>query len=890
MRLLMGFESEDEAAPDGVELAEVTARIQELIGERPTVFSGAVAASAAIAATIGEREKLFDVDELLDLFHPDLPLADLRTRAELLGVRSGPDGYTEETLLADVFKLISDEAASLDPRILSEIVIRTAPTSWRLRHFFNRCLSGTPPLEPDPLGAGIILPKAAITEAMPAEAKKQRRTMASADIVETLARVTSDSRSGYEPRPQQIEMATAVTQALADECHLVVEAGTGTGKSLAYLLPVACQALRTGERIVVSTNTINLQEQLTQKDLTAVRALLQDSGPQDLQERAGELRTTSLKGRRNYICLQRLAILRRTQTLTEVEVRFLVKLLLWLSRGGGDRAGLRLTEEEELLWSRYSADGTSCFAGANPFVRNGTCQLLQARRRAEAAHVVVVNHSLLLSDLAADRHILPGYDRLIIDEAHNLEDIATEQFGFHAGQGEINTLLDGILARGRERETGLVVDVRAATHAAQQAPDAEHQERVLQGLIDWTDRARLLLPETFGVLIGFAHQHGSSDGEYDRRLLLTRGTRAQPEWTQVELSWENLRLAMIQIEDSLDRLGVALAERPGEAVGEREALLGSIAGQTLATRLLREGLESVLNRHDDQRIAWLTVNQNSGAVTVASAPLNVGDVLDSYLFSRKSTVVLTSATLSTNGTFDYVRGRLGLNEAEELALGSPFDYKQAALLLVPTDMPEPSSPSYQKALEEAIIELCLASEGRALVLFTSHAALRATHRGVRSRLGTGGVRVLAQGIDGPPQDLIKVLRTEGRTVVLGTSSFWEGVDVVGDALSLLIIAKLPFSVPSDPIFAARAELFDEPFREYALPQAVLRFKQGFGRLIRQKGDRGVVAVLDRRIRSKSYGRVFLQSLPPCTVRDLRSGEGAELIRAWLAADEKKQAG
>ncbi len=881
LRLLVGLAGA-ESPGEELEAATVFARLQALAAGRPLVHAGGERVAQALAAELGTvAGRLFDLDELLDLFHPDLPAADLRTRAELLGIWSPAVEAGEEEVMAALFERLCHDAQSLEPRILAEIAQRAATSSWPLRHFFLGMLTDSPPGEPDPLAAGVVIPKAATAEATPAEGKRQANARQGEGVVEALERATTGGEHGYEARPQQLEMAAAVTAALAGDYHLVVEAGTGTGKSLAYLLPAACQALRSGERIVVSTNTINLQEQLAQKDIPAVRELLQEYGPDDLRGRACDLRSTALKGRRNYLCLQRLAVLRRTPALTDAEVRFLVKVLLWLSRGGGDRAGLRLTAEEEQLWTRFSAEGSTCFAGANPFVRSGSCQLLQARRRAEAAHLVVVNHSLLLSDLAADRHIVPGYDHLVVDEAHNLEDIATEQFGFHAGQGEVAALLDTVLARGRERESGLVVDVRASLNQSSPDGDRDHAEQVVSDLVERVERARRLLPETFGMLVSFSHQHGATEGEYDRRLLLTRGTRAQPEWTQVELSWENLRLAMIQVEDGLDRLGVALAERPERSVQERETLLGAVSAQALAARILREGMESVLNRHDDQRIAWLTVNSNSGAVTVASAPLNVGDVLEGYLFARRSSVVLTSATLSANGSFDYVRGRLGLAEAEELALGSPFDYERAALLLLPASMPEPSSPGYQQALEEAIVELCTASRGRALVLFTSHAAVRATYRAIRPRLAAAGLRVLAQAIDGPPQDLIKALRSDSRAVVLGTSSFWEGVDVVGDALSLLIIAKLPFSVPSEPVFAARAELFDEPFREYALPQAVLRFKQGFGRLIRQRGDRGVVAVLDRRIVSKSYGRIFLQSLPRCSVQQMRAGEAGAAVIAWL---------
>jgi Rad3-related DNA helicase len=364
-------------------------------------------------------------------------------------------------------------------------------------------------------------------------------------------------------------------------------------------------------------------------------------------------------------------------------------------------------------------------------------------------------------------------------------------------------------------------------------------------------------------------------------LLITAGKRSQPEWQNVELGWENLRTALLAVQDGLGRLSTAIVDLSATGILDHEALAAQAQTQLQGLNQLVHGLDSVLLRHDDERIAWLTVNRQFGTVGLSSAPLNVGEVLESYLFGRKATVVLTSATLSAGGSFRYVRERLGLDEVDELALGSPFDYKRAALVLVPSDIPEPNRLDYQPALEQALVGLLRASEGRALVLFTSHGALRATYRAVRPALAADGIEVLGQGLDGAPKELLERLRNGHRTAIFGTASFWEGVDVVGDALSLLVIAKLPFSVPSDPVFAARSELFEDPFTEFALPQAVLRFKQGFGRLIRHRSDRGALVVLDRRVRSKRYGRMFLQSLPECSISEAPLAQLPALVKRWL---------
>jgi DNA polymerase-3 subunit epsilon/ATP-dependent DNA helicase DinG len=260
--------------------------------------------------------------------------------------------------------------------------------------------------------------------------------------------------------------------------------------------------------------------------------------------------------------------------------------------------------------------------------------------------------------------------------------------------------------------------------------------------------------------------------------------------------------------------------------------------------------------------------------------------LRARLFADRESAVLTGATLSVAGRFDYICEALGLEEPRQLLLGSPFDYARSTLMLIPSDMPEPNHNDYQEEFDHALVDLCRAAEGRTLVLFTSYGSLGATYGAIRRPLEHEGILVLGQGMDGPPKSLLNALRENHRTVILGTSSFWEGVDVAGEALSLLVIARLPFAVPTDPVFVARSELHEDPFNEYALPQAVIRFKQGFGRLIRRKTDRGVVVVMDRRLRSKAYGSSFLRSVPPCTVEDLPLRELGPATAAWLAGKRR----
>jgi predicted DnaQ family exonuclease/DinG family helicase len=833
---------------------------------------------------------VLDTAELAEMVLPGLADYGLRALTAHLGVqfpvqhRALPDAEAAMS----VFNILCECAADLDPRILQEIVLLTASSTWPLRHVFRMAAE-------ESIRRGRFLPEGGATALedpliqthQPSPAlipSVTRRHVDPRDVTDVLDRVATDSVRfpSIEQRPEQLEMAAAVALALDEDQKLVVEAGTGTGKSLAYLLPSALFALRNNQRVVISTNTINLQEQVIGKDIPVMRELLDAAGPDDIRASLSSLRTTPLKGRRNYLCLQRFAAMRRAGPQDAVEARFLTRLLIWLAQTEtGDRAELTLRPEEEPLWTRVSAQNSACFAGPSQFIRNGACQLLRARKRAEAAHLVVVNHALLLSDLAAGGSALPNYDYLVVDEAHNLEDEATNQFGFQAGAGHLDEYLNS-LWMSQPRESGIVEEIHTALRGPAEGA-AGHLHTLADTLREAVDRARTCVPEVFGRVAAFVRNHAEGNGDYDNRLLLTPAKRAQPEWEQVELAWENMRLNLLSVEKALIDLNVALVDANGTDILNYDALLSSVASQAQAGLMMRKGIEEIVERHDGERIAWITTNRGTGLVSFSSAPLDVGGVLESYLFSQKSGVVLTSATLSTSGHFEYVKQRLGVQDAEELLLGSPFDYKRAALLLIPTDMPEPSHPQHQKALEQALIGLCTASKGRALVLFTSHAALRATAQATRRPLERQGVHLLAQGLDGTPAELIEQLKVRPGTVIYGTSSFWEGVDVVGDALSLLVITKLPFSVPTDPVFAARSALFDEPFKEYALPQAVLRFKQGFGRLIRQKTDRGVVVVLDRRLRSKGYGRTFLESLPSCSMSEAPASQLPGIVSRWLGA-------
>ena len=678
---------------------------------------------------------------------------------------------------------------------------------------------------------------------------------------------------GYEARPGQIRMARAIAKALNERLHLLVEAGTGTGKSMAYLLPAVEYAVANGRRVVVSTNTINLQEQLFFKDIPLLRKAL-----------PVEFRAAVLKGRSNYLCLRRWRSFLRDGLTSDADRILAAKVLLWLRQTeSGDRGELALDEHESVRWyTHLGADAQHCTGKTCKDNRAGRCFLSRARRRAEGAHLLVVNHALLLADQALESKVLPEYADLVIDEAHHLEDAATRQLGAEIGQQELTFFLAGLSQPlGPGRYAGIISRVHTVFISAAGAGLASQAAELSQPAHDAVEAARRSLSEFYGAVMLFVRRvtdqnSGPISGE--REIRLTAGVRRGEAWEAMEEAWNAFGADLGDLERSLSRLTQALEPFRDSAELVDDAL-ADLANTRQELTEFRVNLSAIVTSVDPDMVCWLSVRDRG--ITLHAAPLEVGPLLQSQLFAQKDCVVLTSATLQIGGSFRYARERIGLDDTTfTLAVPSPFDFPNQALLCVPGDLPDPSSRAFADASLEALQTICQATGGRTLVLFTSHSALRAAHQFLGPRLG--GLVVLGQGLDGPRQQLLERFRETPNAVLLGTSSFWEGIDVVGEALSCLVIVKLPFSVPTDPVFAARSELLDDPFRAYAVPQAALKLKQGFGRLIRSTSDRGVVAILDSRLWTKRYGETLLRSLPDATCRRCAWQELGGLVSDWLA--------
>jgi ATP-dependent DNA helicase DinG len=599
---------------------------------------------------------------------------------------------------------------------------------------------------------------------------------------------------GYEERPAQQEFSDAVARVLREGGLLLAEAGTGTGKTLAYLYPAASL----GRRVVVSTGTKNLQEQLVTKDIPLLARAL-----------GRELKLAVMKGRANYLCLLRFRSFAEAGSLRRLDELPLVRAVeAWAPRTAtGDRAEVPDLPDSADFWREISAASENCIGQQCPEFE--ACWVTRMRQRALEADIVVVNHHLLCADLAVKDgsygQVIPDYDTVILDEAHLLEDVATQYFGVQVSSHRVDEL-----ARDVERE------LKAAALDAREVR-AEVESVRLRG-----------------------------EGLF-RLLARTAGRRLAPGWLTPRAAEEAEALAL-----RLEGLRTAILALP-----ERPEAVSALAGRAAT---LRDELAFLLAAAEDSHVYF--VETRGRGVFLRATPIDVSAPLRELLFERVRSAVLTSATLAVDGDFGYLRARLGLRPTRELALASPFDYPRQSLLYVPRAMPEPRAPGFPDRVAAEVLRLVRASRGRAFVLFTSHANMNAVAERMAGELP---YPMLIQG-EAPKGALLDAFRATPGAVLLATASFWQGVDVAGDQLSCVIVDKLPFASPADPIVAARVERLkargDDAFGEYQVPVAVLMLKQGLGRLIRTAADRGVLAVLDSRLLTRAYGRRFLSSLPP----------------------------
>ncbi|NLE99695.1 MAG: DEAD/DEAH box helicase [Anaerolineales bacterium] len=889
---LTGIRDEDVAGAPGVHT--VLAELARFVGEAPIVGHSVDFDLAFLRRLSHEfRNESLDTFELAGVL---LPHADRYSLSELtnsleIDLDQPHRALFDAGATHRLFRALFQRCMALPPRVLTEIVRYGERVHWPAVRFFRDALAEAAhhaelarpdgagairqPDEPAPLFAADYGPL------QPAAEPHLLDEGVLSSLLEQDGALASQFPE-YEHRPQQVAMLRRVAQAFNRGEHLLVEAPTGVGKSLAYLIPAVYWATHNGDRVVISTNTINLQEQLYRKDLPELAGIL-----------PFPFRATVLKGRSHYLCPARFEALRRRGAASLHEARVLAKVLVWrLDTESGDGDELFLpSADDQAAWQQLSAENEGCTPDRCAAFQRNTCYYYRARRAAEASHLVIVNHALLLADVAVENRALPEYRHLVVDEAHHLEAATTSGLSFtmdRAGLRRMLSQIGSIAPNGRV--SGLLATLLAACEQAKFGSEIIGRlELAVAKLAMAVDRAARTLDGLFDSLGQFVREQDEvRHSQYELRLRVTSGLRVQPAWEAVEIGWDDANVPLRAVVTGLQRLADALEELSsvrdfGEGSDLRSQLLG--IARTLADA--QAHLNQMLTQPSPSYVYWLTIDGRSDDISLHAAPLHVGPLVEEHLFLKKRAVVMTSATLRTGSTFDFIRERLNAWDADELAVGSPFNFEDSTLVYLIDDIPEPERPGYQQALQQGMAALFRATEGRALALFTSYSQLRATLRGIKAPLTQAGITVQAQGEGISRRQLLENFRSGERRVLLGTRSFWEGVDVPGQALSCLAIAKLPFSVPTDPIFAARSETFDQPFLDYAVPETILRFLQGFGRLIRSRTDRGVVAVFDSRLLTKSYGELFLESLPGPTVR---RGPMAQLPRAaseWLRAGGAK---
>lgn len=625
---------------------------------------------------------------------------------------------------------------------------------------------------------------------------------------------------GFEIREQQIKMASAVQQALCGGYHLAVEAGTGVGKSFAYLVAVIDQVLRKEGKVVISTYTITLQEQLINKDIPFLAEIMDH-----------EFTACLAKGRGNYLCLRRLEYAqRKQQNLFGDFGAELAEINQWSKdTDDGSLSDLGKVPSPD-VWDAVKSEHGNCRGRKCPHYRE--CFYWKARRRLECADIIVVNHALLFSDLVLKQEmasVLPEYSFVVIDEAHNIEHVAEGHFGINITNYTISYLLRNLYNRRNQKGLLALID--------------SNEARKLVGKCD--DASKVFFAQ---IQAWYAHAKAETSG------------RCHPEFVE-----DNITGPLKELRLCLAKLGKEIEDEDEKLEFER---------YVDRCRALEVGLKDFLAQPRESNVYWVEVSQGRRKrISLRSAPLDTGPEVKRCLFDMFSSVICTSATLSCGGSgkqgFEFFTGRIGLEEFEALQLGSPFDYQNQVTMYIESQLPEPNSRDFEAGATEAIKKYLLKTDGKAFVLFTSYAMLKNISEKIADFFTDNEMELLCQGAGKDRTTLLDKFKANKRSVLFGTDSFWQGVDVPGESLSNVIIVKLPFAVPNHPLVQGRIEKLkaegENPFYKFQLPTAIIKFKQGFGRLIRNKTDTGIIVVLDSRIVRKSYGKSFIAAIPPCRV-------------------------
>ncbi|GIM48146.1 DNA polymerase III subunit epsilon [Collibacillus ludicampi] len=802
---------------------------------------------------------------------------------------------SDAKVTAEIFLRLMNRGKELPLLVLQQICALMEAAGWELYPLFAKWMEDPLKLQRAdvPEDCSVIEQLMHRVVEVPENDRKEGETSDSFNqdqVVQILANGGPLSRlyDHYEERPAQLSMIRMVARAFQERKHGMIEAGTGTGKSLAYLVPAIYYAKTSGQRVIVATHTINLQEQLKERDIPLLKKIL--DFPFEI---------SVFKGRNNYVCMRKVATGINSLGLMDdrEERKFFLRMLTWLiETEAGDREELTLYGQQAEHWHRVMSDANSCINKQCPWFKN--CYYHKAKARAQQSDVVITNHSLIFTDIKAEHNVLPGFTHLVIDEAHHLEDEATRHLGDEANYFQLTGALNRLA---RDHKNGLLVQLQKYILSEGEGSMFSSLLGPIERMREQVSVVRTHVEELFRLIHTFTLQHASNQ-DAGRFVLRIRGEFVEKEeWEGILSAFSNFQTEVTTLRNTMKKLEDQLDDLPTD-----DLIIGMVTDITGQVREVDRQWSTMAKffkgaGEEQNAVLWIEAEEKSTrpVAYLYTAPIHVGPLLHEFLYNKKESVVLTSATLTVNQTFKYVADRLGLTASEEngrlltLALESPFDYKKQALLCVPSDvMPVRDVPeeSFVASLSESITALARISQGRMLVLFTSHRMLRDTYLLVKPKLAEHGIQLYAHGIDSSSRHrLVAEFQRHPRAVLFGANSFWEGVDIPGEDLSCLVIVRLPFWPPNHPVVAARTEALEaagkNAFMSYSVPQAIVRFKQGFGRLIRSKRDVGAIVVYDRRIIDARYGRHFIRSLPGPWFYQGTEREIWKVIYNWLKKKE-----
>ncbi len=792
---------------------------------------------------------MVDTQQLIAITYPTLSSHKLGEVARILEVKRkhGHRALDDAIVTAEVFKKCLAGITSFKPAVLIEINKLLSSHSWPLKEVFlaaqeKVCKKMTIEERGKLRGWAHIVGSAVKFKRRPEEEFERELSALSIEELESVfdksGRLAKLFKS-FEYREPQKKMLRLVADSFNGSTHAVVEAGTGTGKTLAYAVPAVYWALQNKMPVVISTRTKNLQSQLMEKDMAIIKKVI-----------GQDVNVLLLKGRENYVCLRRVElVMKRIMLEGNLEqVINAIPLLTWLgTTETGDLSELHPLIHR-IFFAQVRSDATTCLG--SQCALNGFCFLENIRKQARRADILIVNHALLCADIAGDGYLLPEYRHVIIDEGHALEDAATESFSLVLSVQKVLDELKRFQIASEERLQASAGDVRGKTF------------------------------DLFESLVQFTSSHKKISYGEEMQVLIDTEAAGKPEWSALMDKVAIWREACMKLLKASQALMIA---------DETKQLEIKSAEQNL--QRLCDQMAFVFDHSETGHVRWISAASATPPFncTVKAAPIEIGPFLHEHLFEKKDSVVITSATLTVGDSFSYFVERLGFDpEASEIpchALGSPFNYQEQLLFCVPKDFPSSEEDAFVRRTKELFLKLFEVTQGRALVLFTSYRMLQKVYSKLRIDLERKGLTLLCQGKHGSRRAILNRFKENDRSVLFGTDSFWEGVDVPGKALSMVVMMKLPFAVPTEPITAARLDRYTKKGRDgffsYSVPQAIVKFRQGLGRLIRTKDDKGVVLLMDNRVLTKNYGKAFLRSIPGNPPQVLTPDDIVKKTAEWL---------